>query len=119
LLEKKKLPESLQAYESAMQIKPSGTLAVKIYMGRARAKTADNALQWLSGWVKDNPQDLLARSYLADGLLAAGQTKAAVEHYDFMAQKVPGDAMALNNLANALSLLKDPRARETAEKAYK
>ena len=119
LMQKKKYPEALQAYESAMSLAKSGALAVKVYMARARAKNADTALTWLAGWVKDNPQNHEARSYLADGLLVVGQTKAAIEHYDYLVQQAPGDAMGLNNLANALSRLKDPRALDTAEKAYK
>jgi Tfp pilus assembly protein PilF len=61
---------------------------------------------------------LAARAYLAAAYLQAGQNKKAIEQYELALETDPGNIRALNDLAWAYQLEKDPRALATAEKGY-
>ena len=59
------------------------------------------------------------RFYAADASLRDGNHKRAIEQYEFLLRKQPDNVVVLNNLAWAYQQTKDPRALETAERAYK
>jgi len=68
--------------------------------------------------LKDSPNDALARLYAADTDLKRGRYKEAITQYEWVQQGQPDNPPMLNNLAWAYSQVKDPRALETAERAY-
>ncbi len=98
-----------------------------------RADTVDNALaltraysasgeigkaaSFLEGWVKKHPKDQTAKQALADTQFRAGQLVQARQTYQWVVESDPDNAILLNNFANLLGQLNDPRAQETAEKA--
>ncbi|OWY29804.1 XrtA/PEP-CTERM system TPR-repeat protein PrsT [Herbaspirillum robiniae] len=69
-------------------------------------------------WFKAHPNDVALHLYLGESYLAQKQNKAAIEHYQQALRQQPNNAGALNNLAWAYQQEHDPRALETAEKAY-
>lgn len=75
----------------------------------------------LEQWIADNPDDVTARTALAQTLDAAGDTTAALSLYEALAEQGDGDTQArsvvLNNLAWLYFTQGDARARETAEQA--
>lgn len=119
LFAQKNYAAALKAAEAALALRSSGEIVVKAYAAQARGGDVPGALARLSKWVAEHPDDNEARSLLADGLVTSGNPKAAIEHYEYLRKKLPGDALPRNNLANALQQLKDPRALEVAEEAYK
>jgi len=108
-----------KAYETAYGIGKSGLLAAKTYEAYAQAGKPDEAERWLAQGLKDSPDDASVRLYAADAALKNGKYRNAIEHYEWLLQKQPDNVLVLNNLAWAYRQVKDTRALETAERAYK
>jgi len=115
----KKYPPAITAYERAYTLGKSGPLAVKLHAALLQAGRAEEADARLATWLKDNPDDLLVRLYSADAALKLGRYKAAGEQYEVVLKKQPDNVLVLNNLAWVYEQLKDPRAIQMAEQAYK
>ena len=105
-----------RAYAAAFALTPSGAMAVKHHgaMRRAGGKVDGRRLQ---EWLSQHPQDMATLHYLADQQLDDGELAAAAENYRKVIAARPGNFFAMNNLANAYLLLKDPRALVTAQAA--
>jgi putative PEP-CTERM system TPR-repeat lipoprotein len=111
--------DAVKAYQKALGIQSNGLIAVKLHaaqVGTGKAQEADAKLQQ---WLKDHPEDIAARQYLAGESLKAGRDKDAIEQYQQVLQKDGNNVIALNNLANLYQRGKDPRALDLAERAYK
>lgn len=91
-------------------------IAAKAAQARRMGKQPDPNAP-LKAWVKryDVPA---ARLALADGFRAEGDLPQAISAYQQVLARVPNDITALNNLAVAYSQAGDPRALETARRAY-
>lgn len=107
------------AYERAHERLPASVTAVRLYQSLAGAGRSDEGEKRLAEWLAANPNDNGTRHYLADRLAARGQYRAAADHYLRLNQQTPGNVVVLNNLASALSELKDKRASNFAEQALK
>lgn len=108
--------EAEKAYNAAAALRPSGTLAVKIYQARL-AGQRPNPTEALEDWVVKHPEDNLSRSILAEAYVRAGQRRPAAEQYQELAQRRPKDVAVLNNLAWLYYELSDRRALPTARLA--
>ena len=73
----------------------------------------------LAQWLNQSPDDVGARLYAAQVSMSHGNYKRAIEHYEWLAGKQPENVVVLNNLAWAYQQVKDARALETSERAYK
>jgi putative PEP-CTERM system TPR-repeat lipoprotein len=107
------------AYEKAYAIAPSGPLTIKLHTAYALAGQEAKGGARLEQWLKANPGDAGARIYLADLKLKEGKNKEAAEHYEAVLKLQPQNLLVLNNLAWSLNELKDPRALDFAEQAYR
>jgi len=116
---KKQYPAALAAYERAHKLAPSSATLIGQHQALAGSGRFDEGAKRLADWLAAHPQDHRTRLYLAEQLSARGQYKAAAEHYLLLNQQVPGNVVVLNNLASALSELKDKRALGFAEQALK
>ena len=119
LMMQKKYAQAQKIFEAALGVEKAGLVAVKIYMAQSRAGSPAEATTRLGLWVKDHPDDVGVRRFLADAYTQLNKPAEAVVQLEWILQKYPDDALALNYLADALQRLKDPRALEIAEKAYK
>jgi putative PEP-CTERM system TPR-repeat lipoprotein len=117
--EQKKYAEALKLYEAAFASNSTGELAIRVYQAQARAGDPKGAIARLERFVRENPTGVPARAALGEAMLATGNHRAAAEHYQFLVERSSQDAFYLNNLAVAQHALKDPRALETAERAFK
>lgn len=111
--------QSAKLFDRAQKI--AGTTAGAIGLHRAsslngKGPSADAVFQQ---WLKAHPDDMLARSYMADVYLREGNDKAAIEQYQILLGKNPDNLMALNNLAVLYQQVNDPKAEEVARHAYK
>jgi len=104
----KKFIEAAALYEKAYGLGKNGALAMKIHAAQTQAGKPEEGEARVKQWLKENPEDLTVRFYLADAYLKASKYPAAIEEY----------AGLFNNLAWAYQQVKDPRALEYAEKAY-
>ncbi|MBA2690014.1 MAG: PEP-CTERM system TPR-repeat protein PrsT, partial [Burkholderiales bacterium] len=115
----KKYAPAAAAYGKAYAIAPTGPLAVKWYAALAQSGKAEEGEAKLTGWLKEHPDDVTVRLYMADINLRQQKHKAAIEQYEAIIKQQPQNAMVLNNLAWTYQQMKDPRALQVAERAYK
>ncbi len=108
--------QAAQAYDAAYALAPSGNLAVR-HHGASRRAGAQADGSRLQQWLGQHPLDMDTRQYLADQQLRAGELAKAGENYRKVIEARPGNASAMNNLANAYLLQKDPRSLATAQAA--
>ncbi|HVK54669.1 MAG TPA: XrtA/PEP-CTERM system TPR-repeat protein PrsT [Burkholderiales bacterium] len=115
----KQFVQAAAAYEKAYGISRSGPLAIKLHAALAQSSKFDEGEARLLAWLKDNPNDVPARVYLADAFIKRDKHKNAIEQYEWIMKSQPGNLLAMNNLAWAYQQVKDPRALQVAEQAYK
>ena len=119
LISQQRYAPAAKAYQIALD-KGSGTQGlIKLHTALDRSGDAKAASSKLESWVKAHPNDLMARAYIAGQSVKGGQDKAAIAQYEEILRQRPNEAMAQNNLANLYQNIKDPRALDFAEKAYK
>jgi len=117
-LQKKYDPAS-QAYAQAFQLdKKNVRLLMKLHASLLQAGKSKDADALAAQWFKDQPTDIILHAYLAQAYLAQKQYKTAIDHYQQVLLQQPKDVSSLNNLAWCYEQEHDPRAQQTAEKAY-
>ncbi len=120
LLMKQKNPaHAAKAYEQAFGISRNQPLMVKLHASLTQAGKGKEANSRLLHWLKESPNDVSIRMYLAEVYLADRQNRSAIEQYQIILRQDPKYVPALNNLATTYQQEKDPLALEYAEKAYK
>ena len=119
LMARKQYAAAAQAYDRALTQGKTSLLALDAHRAWSLAGKADKADEVLSNWLKKNPNDTTARAYLGQSYAQAGRYKQAADQYQMVLEKNPDDVAVLNNLAWAYHAQKDPRALNTAEKAYR
>ncbi len=120
LLMKQKNPAlAAKAYEHAFSIGKSQPLMVKLHASLTQIGKDKEATSRLLQWLKENPNDIPIRIYLAEVYLKEHQNKSAIEQYQIILRQDPKYVPALNNLATVYQQEKDPLALEYAETAYK
>jgi len=118
-IQRKHLPEAAALLRQAFELQPSSPLLlrrVSVLASQGKAEAAAGAAL-LEGWIKSNEGDVLARKALAELRMLEGDWKAARRAYEEIVSRGLHDAGVLNNLANVLLELKDPRALELARQA--
>lgn len=110
-------PTAIESYRRAYQTEPVTATVLRLFRALAGQDGGKPALQLAEQWLKKNPGDLQVHKALADGEARAGNFSAAKGAYLAALKLKPGDAEALNNLANVQLRLKDPGAIKTAEAA--
>ena len=92
--------------------------ALGLYGLRRDNGRMDQAVSGLEDWVKRNPDDVAARTVLADTYLTRQDLKQAEAHYDILVQARPGDPALLNNAAWIAHELGSPQALQYARRAH-
>ncbi|MBU1690914.1 MAG: PEP-CTERM system TPR-repeat protein PrsT [Gammaproteobacteria bacterium] len=118
-LARKQYTAALAAFERAHKLSPSPATLIRLHQALVGTGRFEEGEKRLASWLASHPQDGGTRLYLAEHLIARGAFKAASEHYLLQNQQSPGNLIVLNNLAWALSELKDNRALSYAEQALK
>ena len=118
-LYRKQIPEAVNAYKQTMA-KGAGTSGlIKFHRAQILAGNGPSAETALAQWLKQHPNDSVARTYAAEYYASAGRTKEAIIQYQTILQQKPDSAILLNNLAYLYHQEGDPRARPTAEQALR
>ena len=115
----KKPDLAVKFFEKSQSIAPDTPVAIKLHRALALAGRIQDADRYLTAWINGRPDDMVARGYLAETQMAAGRNREAIATYQHIIQRMPGNAIALNNLAGLYQRLGDSRARTTAEQALK
>ena len=77
LMAQKQFAPALKAYEKALAINNNGLIAVKVHQALSAGGNAKEADARLLQWLKDQPNDVTARAYLAATYLRAGLEQAS------------------------------------------
>ena len=104
-------------YAAAARLRPSAALAVKSFQA-AVALHAAHPTAPLEAWLARAPDDWRVHDILGNYLLATHRSAQAVPHFKAAVAENPGDVVALNNLAWAMSEAHDPGAQALALRAY-
>jgi putative PEP-CTERM system TPR-repeat lipoprotein len=111
--------DAVKAYDKALALQANGVIAVKRHAALSGAGKNAEGDAHLQQWLKDHPDDIAAHQYMAGLNLKAGRETVAIEQYQYVLQRDANNLIALNNLANLYQRHGDPRALETAERAYR
>uniref|UniRef100_UPI0028AB4B18 XrtA/PEP-CTERM system TPR-repeat protein PrsT n=1 Tax=Massilia alkalitolerans TaxID=286638 RepID=UPI0028AB4B18 len=114
-----KAVQALPLYEKAFAEKQDPKLLISIHRSMLQSGKEAQADSRLAGWMKTHPDDMTIGMYVAERSLAKGQYKQAAAQFEAAARVAPNNPIVLNNLAWTYQQLKDPRALETAEAAYR
>jgi tetratricopeptide (TPR) repeat protein len=109
---------AVAAFKRANELQPSGRLLVRVHQAESAELGRDAPVTSLMAWIERSPQDVLVRFYTADALVRLGRAQAAVPLYLEVLKHSPQDHRALNNLADALMRVRDPRALDYAQQAF-
>jgi putative PEP-CTERM system TPR-repeat lipoprotein len=109
--------EALAAYRRALQLEPSGRVALRLHGALMAAGRSDEAERHANAWAAAHPQQLDFAAYLADLRLARGDLAGAEAAYRALVQRTPDHAGPLNNLAWLLARQGKPGALAMAERA--
>lgn len=118
LLRTNRVDEAIRTMEQALQATPDRQLALGLYGLRRDNGRMDQAVSGLEDWVRRNPDDVAARTVLADTYLTRQDLKQAEAHYDILVQARPGDPALLNNAAWIAHELGSPQALQYARRAH-
>jgi len=111
--------DALRGYQKALSKDPTTDMAVRLYQAYLRSEDVAAGVQFLQGWLRDHPGDPVASRALAEGYIRVGNLAAARQQYQDLLRGATDDPLILNNLANIMFQLGDPKALEMAEKAHR
>jgi putative PEP-CTERM system TPR-repeat lipoprotein len=118
-LQQKKPALALPLYEKAFALAQSPRLMIAIHRLLVQSGREKEAAQRMAQWTREHPDDALTALYVAESNIASKQYAAAIPQLEAIIKKAPDNAAALNNLAWTYQQEKNPKALETAERAYK
>ena len=116
---KKSWSDAADVYRAGIKQTGATELAVKLHAVLLAGGKAAEADKFAEGWIKDHAKDMQFRVYLAESANNRKDYAAASKYYRALVDAQPDNAAMLNNLAWSLDQIKDPKAIEYAEKAYK
>jgi len=118
LLQQKDFAPAVTAYQSAYAKTPNSQTAMRLANAQWQAGEQETALATLRQWLASEPKDNRARLQYAMYLQEADRKAETIAEYEQLAERMPDNAMVLNNLAWFYHEIGDPRARRYAERAY-
>lgn len=110
---------ALQALAKAYARNPSSDTASTYHLALIRQGETSQAEQLAQQWLKEHPDDVNFRMYLAAAYLGQHQDALAMAQYRQVIKMAPNNVLALNNLASLLQRQNDPASFAYAERAYK
>ena len=115
----KQFAKAAELYQKAFDQGRNSILAMKLYGALVAAGKKGDAETKAAQWLKERPQDLALRLYLAENYMAQRDDKQAIAQYRAVLQTAPDNLIALNNLAWLLHKQGDAQGLTYAERAYK
>ena len=105
-------------YQAAQKLQPQSVVTGKIATAYRRLGDVDAAISTLVSWLDNNPNDHVIRVALAAVYQGTGNADEALKHYNRFLNVNQDNAVVLNNVAWIYFGRRDPRALETAKRAY-
>ncbi|MDE2165170.1 MAG: PEP-CTERM system TPR-repeat protein PrsT [Alphaproteobacteria bacterium] len=113
-----KINDGLALLAQAEHIAPSEGLVIQHAAVLQKAGQSAQGIELLRTWIGRHPSDLGAMHALADVYMAMTNYPAAQTVLEHIVARSPDDVVVLNNLAWIYAHRGDPRARQTAARAY-
>ena len=110
---------AVPAYRKALDRPAAPAVAKRLHMALIGAKRPADAQRWAEDWLKRHPQDTPFVVHLADMALGLGDLPQAETHYREAMERLPGNPLAMNNLAYTLIKQNKPGGLALAEEAAK
>ena len=118
-LAQKEPGDAVTAFAAAYERdKSSGPAALRLAQAYAQDNRRKDAIGVLQGWLSGHPKDTAAQGLIALYYQLDGNNPDAIKAYEKVVQADPKNVVMLNNLAWLYQEQGDPRALETARKAY-
>lgn len=111
------LEQAEATYDKALSTEMTRATVIRAHELKRRKDSTD-AGAVLTEYLDEKPDDTAVRIILADYLTARNDMRAAIREYERVVAERPNDGAALNNLAWSYHLVDDPRAADTARRAY-
>ena len=118
LMGQDKPARALPAFEQALAFSRTSELVIKTANAQRLASKPAEAAARLASWLRQHPDDVRVQVFIASTLSADKQYKQAAAQLESAVKLQPANVAALNNLALAYQMAKDPRAQQAAEQAY-
>jgi len=109
---------AVSALEKGLATEKNRALVLLLAQAHLRAGQGARAIEVLEAWRAEHSDDEQAMRVLAMAYQSEGRMGDAIGVYEKLLQSRPEDAVVLNNLAWFYFESGDPRALETAKKAY-
>ena len=116
-LAQKKLDAAERVYRAASKKFDNPALAARTYAVLSEAGKANEASAFADQWIAGHPKDAYLLNYLGEQDIAARRYASAVKRYESARERAPDNPLILNNLAWVKHQLKQPTARQDAERA--
>ena len=116
---KKNWKDAITVYRNGLKQASSSELAIKLYATLVAAGNNAEADRFADGYLKEHAKDYAFRLHLAQSANVRKDYAVACKHYRALLEVQPNNPAVLNNLAWSAARIKDPKAIEYAEKAYK
>lgn len=118
-LNQKRFAQAVALFEQALKLGGGSQGLINLHQALLLAGNNASAEQKLGDWLKRHPEDQKTKVYAASHYTRTGRNAEAITQYQALLAANPDNALLLNNLANLYLKIKDTRALEAAEKAYK
>ena len=116
-LAQKKWDAAERVYRAASKKFDNPALAARTYSVLHEAGKKNEASAFADQWIAAHPKDAYLLNYLGEQDIAAKRYESAVKRYESARQRAPENPLILNNLAWVKHQLKQPTARQDAERA--
>jgi len=113
----KRYSDAVNEYARAADVAPDTALVMAQYRAATLAGRP-SPHKVVEVWLAQHPQDVVARIALAEHYASGGERTRAIAAYEEGLKQGPNNPVLLNNLAYLYYRQGDPRALETAERAY-
>jgi putative PEP-CTERM system TPR-repeat lipoprotein len=110
--------EAAEVYRKGIKQTGASDLAIALHAALMAQDNASEANRLATSWLKDHAKDQRFRLYLAESATARKDYSMAIRHFQTLLLSQPENPALLNNMAWVMAQNKDPKALETAEKAY-
>lgn len=115
----RRAPQAASAYRRAFELQPGSSTLISLHRASRLAGDVKNSDGLIETWLREHPDDLAVRQYLAHTLVEEGRDREAIAQLEQVLRLAPGQATVLNNLAVLYSRTGDARALATAEQAHR
>ncbi|RPI44205.1 MAG: PEP-CTERM system TPR-repeat protein PrsT [Betaproteobacteria bacterium] len=118
LVHSRRFAEAIPVFEAAFARQRASVFVLKLHQAEALAGRIERGEKVVEDWLRESPNDLTTRLFVADYSLSVKRYQVARRHYEALVAAMPKNQQVLNNLAIVYDELKDPRALEFADRAY-